>query len=45
MAVRGFILDILPINSANPVRLEFFGDQIEDIRIFDIDSQKSRSIC
>jgi len=39
MAVRGFVIDIFPISSSNPIRLEFFGDIIEDIRIFDIESQ------
>lgn len=40
-AVRGFVLDIFPVNEENPVRLEFFGDDIESIRFFDVDSQKS----
>ena len=40
-AVRGFVLDIFPVNSDNPIRIEYFGDSIESIRYFDIDSQKS----
>lgn len=40
-ALRGFVLDIFPINEDNPVRIEFFGDEIESIKYFDIDSQKS----
>ena len=40
-AVRNFIIDIFPINSDNPVRLEFFGDDIESIRIFDGETQIS----
>lgn len=40
-AVRGFVLDIFPINSDNPVRIEFFGDEVESIKFFDLDSQKS----
>ncbi len=40
-ALRGFVLDIFPINSDNPIRIEFFGDDIESIRYFDLDSQKS----
>ncbi len=39
MAVRGYILDIFPISSQNPIRLEFFGDTVEDIREFNVDSQ------
>ncbi len=40
-SLRGGILDIFPPHLEKPVRLEFFGDQIESIRIFDIDSQRS----
>ena len=40
-ALRGFILDIFPINAENPIRIEFFDDDIESIRYFDLDSQKS----
>ena len=40
-ALRGFVLDIFPINSDNPIRIEFFGDDIESIRYFDLNSQKS----
>lgn len=40
-AVRGGILDIFPINQTHPVRLDFFGDEIESIRRFDVDSQRS----
>lgn len=39
IAVRGYILDIFPISSNNPIRLEFFGDTIEDIREFNVDTQ------
>ena len=38
---RGDILDIFPPDLENPVRLEFFGDELESIRFFDIDSQIS----
>lgn len=38
---RGGIVDIFPISSENPVRIEFFGDQIDSIRIFDLKSQRS----
>lgn len=39
--VRGFILDIFPLNEENPIRIEFFGDTIESIRYFEVESQKS----
>ncbi|MBS3903976.1 MAG: transcription-repair coupling factor [Simkania sp.] len=44
-ALRGGILDIYPISSADPVRIEFFGDNIESLRHFDPISQKSIAKC
>lgn len=41
MARRGDILDIFPPGYAKPARLEFFGDNIEEIRLFDAESQRS----
>lgn len=38
---RGYILDIFPINEENAVRIEFWGDTIESIRYFDINTQLS----
>ncbi len=40
-AVRGGIIDIFPILAKNPVRIEFFGDKIEEIREFDVETQTS----
>ncbi|KAF1085830.1 Transcription-repair-coupling factor [Sporotomaculum syntrophicum] len=40
-SVRGGIVDIFPIISETPVRLEFFDDVVESIRLFDIESQRS----
>lgn len=40
---RGDILDIFPLSSENPIRIEFFGDEIERITEFDIYTQKSIS--
>lgn len=37
---RGEIFDIFPINSEYPFRIDFFDNQIETIKIFDITSQK-----
>jgi len=39
---RGGILDIFPTTAAEPVRLEFFDDEIESLRRFDAASQRSR---
>ena len=38
-AIRGGIVDIFPINSEYPFRIEFFGDEIEIIRNFNINTQ------
>jgi transcription-repair coupling factor (superfamily II helicase) len=40
-SLRGGILDIFPVESSKPVRLEFFGDEIESIRRFDVETQRS----
>ena len=40
-AVRGYVIDVFPISCVNPVRIEFFGDEIDSIRYFDCESQKS----
>ena len=42
-AVRGDVLDIFSVNTDNPVRIEFFDDQIESIRFFDLAKQTSIS--
>ncbi len=34
-AIRGDVLDIFPVNSENPVRVDFFGDTVEKIRPYD----------
>ncbi len=39
--VRGSILDLYPMTSAHPYRIEFFDDEIESIRTFDADTQRS----
>ncbi len=41
MAIRGYVLDIFPINADNPVRIEFWGDEIDSIRTFDVDNQRT----
>ncbi|MDY2727403.1 MAG: transcription-repair coupling factor [Candidatus Onthovivens sp.] len=40
-ATRGDIIDIFSLNFDNPVRIEFFDDEIESIRTFRIDTQTS----
>jgi len=40
-AVRGGILDIFPPQTEAPVRIEWFGDEIESVRAFEVESQRS----
>jgi transcription-repair coupling factor (superfamily II helicase) len=42
IALRGGIVDIFPLTSPWPVRLEFFGDELESLRYFDPVTQISR---
>ncbi|MBK83296.1 MAG: transcription-repair coupling factor [Gammaproteobacteria bacterium] len=40
-AIRGSILDVFPMGMNTPVRLEFFDNEIETLRLFDPESQRS----
>jgi len=40
-SVRGGILDVFPPESTQPLRMELFGDEIESIRRFEVESQRS----
>jgi transcription-repair coupling factor (superfamily II helicase) len=40
-SVRGGLIDLFPMGSALPYRIDMFGDVIETIRTFDADSQRS----
>ncbi|MGL4787144.1 MAG: transcription-repair coupling factor, partial [Cetobacterium sp.] len=40
-SVRGDIVDIFPLNGENPIRIEYFGDEIDRITYFSIFDQKS----
>jgi len=42
VALRGGIVDVFPLTSPWPVRLEFFGDELESLRTFDPVTQVSR---
>ena len=41
IAVRGGILDIFPPTDSHPVRVEFFGDEVTDIRRFAVTDQRA----
>lgn len=43
LAVRGDVIDIFPPGGEMPARLMFFGDLLEEIRLFDPRSQRSRA--
>ncbi len=42
-APRGFVLDIFPLGMSNPIRIEFWGDIIDSIKTFDIDTQLTKN--
>ena len=44
-AVRGGIIDLFPTGYKNPLRVDFFGDDVETIRSFDALSQRSLDSC
>ncbi|MCI8394464.1 MAG: transcription-repair coupling factor [Bacilli bacterium] len=44
IAIRGFVVDLFPIYEEHPIRIEFFGDEIESIRRFDESSQTSLEV-
>ncbi len=40
-SIRGGLIDLFPMGSALPYRLDLFDDEIETLRTFDVDSQRS----
>ena len=40
-AVRGAIMDVFPMGVAHPIRVEWFDDEIESIRWFDVETQRT----
>lgn len=43
-SIRGSIVDVFSFASANPYRLDFFGDEVETIRTFDVEDQLSKDL-
>ena len=43
IGVRGYVLDVFPVGENNPIRIEFWGDEIDSIKYFDVDNQLSIS--
>lgn len=44
-AIRGSILDVYSFTSEYPFRIDFFGDEIDSIRTFEVQSQISKQLC
>lgn len=44
-AVRGSILDVYSYSSERPFRLDFFGDEVDSLRTFDVQTQLSDEVC
>ncbi|AJJ11174.1 transcription-repair coupling factor [Yersinia rohdei] len=42
-ATRGALLDLYPMGSDEPYRIDFFDDDIDSLRVFDVDSQRTLS--
>lgn len=40
-ATRGALLDLWPMGSESPYRLDFFDDELDSLRLFDVDSQRT----
>ena len=39
--MRGDIVDVFPLTEESPVRIELWGDEIDSMRSFDVESQRS----
>jgi len=44
-SVRGGIIDIFPLTEECPYRIELWGDEVDSIRMFDVESQRSIELC
>ncbi|ATA23623.1 transcription-repair coupling factor [Brenneria goodwinii] len=40
-ATRGALLDLFPMGSDEPYRIDFFDDEIDSLRLFDVDTQRT----
>ena len=41
-ATRGALLDLYPMGSERPYRIDFFDDEIDSLRLFDVDTQRTQ---
>ena len=44
-SLRGSILDVFSYSNDHPYRIDFFGNEVESIRAFDVESQLSLEVC
>jgi transcription-repair coupling factor (superfamily II helicase) len=44
LAVRGGLLDVFPPTEEHPLRIEFFGDTVDEIRVFKVADQRSAGV-
>lgn len=44
-AIRGNLIDIFPMGQKEPIRIDLFDDEIESIRRFDVETQRSTTHC
>ena len=44
-AVRGSIVDVFPSTSSHPIRVEFWGDEVERMSYFSLADQRSTNVC
>ncbi len=45
LGVRGYVLDVFPIDFDYPIRIEFWGDEIDNIKYFDVDTQLTLKVA
>lgn len=43
-AIRGSLVDVFSFTSPDPYRIDFFGDEVESIRTFDVENQLSKNL-
>ena len=43
-AIRGSLVDVFSFSNPDPYRIDFFGDEVESIRTFDVETQLSKEL-
>lgn len=42
-SIRGGVIDVFPVDAEDPIRVDLFGDEIESVRVFNAQTQRSQS--